>query len=49
MSRDQQGTLAEILVLAGASGMAPPANTRISAKLKCVQGHDLPVYILCVL
>ena len=35
-------SLAEILVLdgtTGAGGMAPPASTRISATMKCVQGH----------
>ena len=43
-------TLAEILVLAGtagASGMAPPTSTRISARLKRVQEHNLRVNINC--
>ena len=37
--------LAETLVLAGTagvSGMAPPTSTRISARLKFVQGHVSP-------
>ena len=37
--------LAEMLVLAdaaGAGGMASPASTRISAWMKCVQGHVSP-------
>ena len=41
-------SVAEILVLAGtagAGGMAPPAITSIFARLKCVQGHVLPVNI----
>ena len=41
--------LADILVLAGAasaSGMTPPTSTRISASLKCVQGHSSPVNML---
>ena len=29
--------------LAGAGGMAPPASTRIFARLKRVQGHSSPV------
>ena len=33
-------SLAKILVLVGAGGMAPPAGTRISARLKGVQGHS---------
>ena len=36
-------SLAEILVLdgiAGAGRMASPASTKISARLKCVQGHS---------
>ena len=39
--------VAEILVLdgtAGAGGMAPPANTRISTRLKRVQGQVSPVF-----
>ena len=42
-------SLAEILVLAGAAGaggMAPPANTRISARLKRVIGHSSPVNVV---
>ena len=41
-------SLAEILVLAGtagAGGMAPPASTRISARLKRDQEHSSPVNI----
>ena len=33
-------SLAKILVLAGAGGMAPPSITRISARLKRAQGHS---------
>ena len=39
-------SLAETLALAGTTGagrMAPPTRTRISAKLKRVQGHSVPV------
>ena len=42
-------SLAEILVLActtGAGGRAPPASTRIYARMKCVQGHSSPVNVL---
>ena len=42
-------SLAEFLVrlagTAGADGMAPPTNTRISARLKCVQEHGSPVNV----
>ena len=34
--------LAEIVVLVGAGQMAPPTCTRISARLKRVQGHGSP-------
>ena len=43
---------AEILVLAGttgAGGMAPPASARISAWMKCVQGHSSRVNMLAAL
>ena len=42
-------SLAEILVLDGtaaAGRMAPPTSTRISARMKCVQGHSSPVNVL---
>ena len=41
-------SLAEILVLAGTTGagrMAPPASTRISARMKHVLGHSSPVNV----
>ena len=41
-------SLAEILVLAGitsAGGMVPPTSTRISARMKCGQGHSSPVHV----
>ena len=42
--------LAEILVLdgtAGASGMAPPASTRISARMKCVRDSTQFIRLMC--
>ena len=44
-------SLAEILVLtgtAGAGGMAPPTSTMISTRMKCVQGHILPVNMFAI-
>ena len=43
-------SLAEILVLAGTAGtggLTPPTLTRISVKMKCVQGHVSPVNAVC--
>ena len=39
-------SLAEILVMDGPAGnMAPPASTRISARIKHVQGHGSPANV----